>query len=90
MVGLILCNFDSLDSLECPLVYDLAKRIFRLLQGRPSPVITCSQDPELIESNPYMHVIGEALMAEYPIPMTPIHSQHFAEIRSAVTPIMQG
>lgn len=59
-------------------------------QARPSPVIACNQDPELVESNPYMHVIGEALMAGYQIPITPIHSQLFAEIRTVTSPVMRG
>ena len=59
-------------------------------QGRPSPVRTCNQDPALFENNPYMNVIGEALVRGYQIPISPIHSQLFDSIRQILPSVLEG
>ncbi len=59
-------------------------------QGRPSPVRACNQDPALFDTNPYMNVIGEALVRGYQIPISPIHSQLFDEIRKLAPRALLG
>lgn len=59
-------------------------------QARPSPVIACNQDPVLFDENPYMPVIGEALVAGYSPIITPIHRQLFGRIRSVQTEVLNG
>ena len=63
---------------------------FMVQQGRPSPVRACNQDPALFEANPYLDVIGEALVRGYQIPISPIHTQLFDSIRQLAQRALAG
>lgn len=48
---------------------------FLFVQGRPSPVKSCNENPAYYEANPYWKVVLESLESDVSIPITPVQSQ---------------
>lgn len=63
---------------------------FVFVQGRPSPVKKCNENPVYSEANPYWNVVVQSLESDVTIPITPVQSQINTILNTAIDEAMFG
>ncbi|NLN27571.1 MAG: extracellular solute-binding protein [Firmicutes bacterium] len=63
---------------------------FLVQQGRPSPVRTFNMNPDYLDVNPYIYVLGEVLECAAPVPFLPIQDDIGIPLRNAFRQVING
>lgn len=59
-------------------------------QGRPSPVRAFNMNPEYLDVNPYIYVLGEVLECAAPVPFLPVQDEIGIPLRNAFRKVING